>query len=92
MTSDYRTGRTIAICLDTEVATKLNVVIGVTKIVTIGELKMLSDGGYTNAQAARYFNVPDSTFRTFLNRNKLRYLFTMNKKKIQSKQGQEGEE
>ena len=73
-------GRTMAICLDTEFSTHPNAKIGVTKIVSFDELKELSDKGYTHTMAAKHFDVPDSTFRTFLNRNRLRYLFTKNKR------------
>ena len=74
------TGRIMAICLDSEFPLKVNAVLGKTIIVSLDELKELSDEGYTHAEAARHFNVPDSTFRTFLNRNKLRHLFTKNKR------------
>jgi len=73
-----RTGQIMVICLDTELKTCHNAVPGRTKVVSEMELRRLSDEGYTNAQAARYLQVPDSTFRSFLNRVKLRELFTKN--------------
>jgi predicted S18 family serine protease len=76
----------MAICLDTELSTCHNAVPGHTRVVSEMELKRLSDEGYTHAQAAKYLHVPDSTFRTFLNRVKLRHLFTKNKAKKADKQ------
>ena len=88
----YRSGRIMAICLDTEFETRPNAIAGVTKSVTLDQLKKMSDEGMTHAEAARKLDVPDSTFRTFLNRNKLRYLFTKNKRNHLNNQDREAKE
>ena len=75
--STVRTGRTMTICLDTEMRTAHNAIPGRTKVVTLEQLQRMSAEGYTRTKASWTLQVPESTFRAFLIRNGLDHLFTI---------------